>query len=200
MKKIITIALSFLILSSIFASGDYDRNISFSMSLNKVGRDEIYFSDSNINGANLKDNRYIFPLIDGEDKTSLSSAVYFYCLHQTDQNINVSLLFSANDLDLQGESYMLVGQSSKDIHLNYNVSVTNTATNEKIGEIVAKPLEKMSNSDRTISFFLSAESASSTPVVSKIDMEVVAPRYEDGNQKFMDAQYAGYIIATVEYL
>ncbi len=95
---------------------------------------------------------------------------------------------------------MLVGQSSKDIHLNYNVSVTNTATNEKIGEIVAEPLEKMSNSDRTISFFLSAESASSTPIVTQIVMDVIAPVYEDGNQKFMDAQYAGYIIATVEYL
>lgn len=200
MKKIIIIALSFLITSSIFASGDYDRNISFSMTLNKVGRDEIYFSDSDINGVNLKDNRYIFPLINGEDKTSLSSVVYFYCLHQTDQNIKVSLLFSANDLDLQNESYMLVGQSSKDIHLNYNVSVTNATTNEEIGVIVAKPLEKMSNSERTISFSLSDESASSTPVVSKIAMEIVAPRYEDGNQKFMDAQYAGYIVATVEYV
>ena len=200
MKKIIIIALSFLITSSIFASGDYDRNISFSMTINKVGRDEIYFSDSDINGVNLKDNRYIFPLINGEDKTSLSSAVYFYCLHQTDQNIKVSLLFSANDLDLQGESYMLVGQSSKDIYLNYNVHVTNTATNEEIGAIVARPLEKMSNSERTISFSLSDESASSTPVVSKIAMEIVAPRYEDGNQKFMDAQYAGYIVATVEYV
>ena len=57
MKKIVIIVLSFFIASSIFASGEYDKNINFSMMLNKVGRDDIYFSDSENYGVNLKDNR-----------------------------------------------------------------------------------------------------------------------------------------------
>ena len=61
-------------------------------------------------------------------------------------------------------------------------------------------------SQRTIEVFDAASDSETNPGVSKlstsyvlIKMKVLAPQWSDGTTAFMDAQYAGYIVAELKF-
>ena len=91
--------------------------------------------------------------------------------------------------------------SSKSNDFNYSVSVykQDTTTNP-VGSIVvghetvlSPPLDI---SKRTIKVYPAVNSKKS---YVRINMEVLAPKWGEGGIAFMDAQYAGYIVAELQF-
>ena len=91
--------------------------------------------------------------------------------------------------------------STTGLDFNYNVTVYSNDTTSVVGTPIsvtaATVLQTKTLVERTIQVFSSWGSNNSYVTIS---MEVIAPIWEDGGTAaFMDAQYAGYIVAELKF-
>lgn len=220
MKRYISIIilLCFFVLNNLFAYTSSDnKQISYFLELNKSGVNKIYFAESatidkkdqSIISTPLSNNRHIFPLLSSSTDIILSDNDNLFFVWELDDatGAEISLKFVSSDTDFN-TGYMLQNvndkystDSSKSNDFNYSVSVykQDTTTNP-VGSIVVghdTVLSQLNLSQRTIEVYPRVESNNS---YVKINMEVLAPIWEEGgNPAFMDAQYAGYIVAELKF-
>ena len=85
-------------------------------------------------------------------------------------------------------------------NFNYSVSVyKQDTTTDPVGSIVVghdTVLSQLNLSQRTIKVYPAVNSKKS---YVRINMEVLAPKWGEGGIAFMDAQYAGYIVAELKF-
>ena len=215
--SIILILLCFFVLNNLFAYTSSDnKQISYILELNKSGVNKIYFAESatidekgHIISTPLSNNRHIFPLLSNSKDIILSDNDNLFFVWELDDatGAEISLKFVSSDTDFN-TGYMLQNvndkystDSSKSNDFNYSVSVyeKDTTTNP-IGSIVVEHrtvLTQLNLSQRTINVYSKGKSNNS---YVKINMEVLAPIWEEGGTPaFMDAQYAGYIVAELKF-
>ena len=214
--SIILILLCFFVLNNLFAYTSSDnKQISYFLELNKSGVNKIYFAESatidkkdqSIISTPLSNNRHIFPLLSNSTDTTLSDNLFFVWELDDATGAEISLKFVSSDTDFN-TGYMLQNvndkystDSSKSNDFNYSVSVyeKDTTTNP-VGSIVVEHgtvLTQLNLSQRTINVYSKGKSNNS---YVKINMEVLAPIWEEGGTPaFMDAQYAGYIVAELKF-
>ena len=212
--SIILILLCFFVLNNLFAYTSSDnKQISYFLELNKSGVNKIYFAESatidekdHIISTPLSNNRHIFPLL-SNSKDTLSDNLFFVWELDDATGAEISLKFVSSDTDFT-TGYMLQNvndkystDSSKSNDFNYSVSVyeKDTTTNP-VGSIVVghdTVLLSRDISKRTIKVYPAVNSKKS---YVRINMEVLAPIWEEGGTPaFMDAQYAGYIVAELKF-
>lgn len=215
--SIILILLCFFALNNLFAYTSSDnKQISYILELNKSGVNKIYFAESatidkkdqSIISTPLLNNRHIFPLLSNSTDITLSDNLFFVWELDDATGAEISLKFVSSDTDfntgymLQNVNGKYSSDSSKSNDFNYSVSVykQDTTTNP-VGSIVvghdtvlSPPLDI---SKRTIKVYKAGELNNS---YVRINMNVLAPIWEDGGTPaFMDAQYAGYIVAELKF-
>ena len=96
---------------------------------------------------------------------------------------------------------------TKNNDFNYYVKVKHPdGSSKEINVTHDTVLSSMDISQRTIEVFDAASDPETNPGVSKlstsyvlIKMKVLAPQWSDGTTAFMDAQYAGYIVAELKF-
>ena len=214
--SIILIILCFFVLNNLFAYTSSDnKQISYILELNKSGVNKIYFAESatietideevHIISTPLSNNRLIFPLL-SNSKDTLSDNLFFVWELDDATGAEISLKFVSSDTDFN-TGYMLQNvndkystDSSKSNDFNYSVSVyeKDTTTNP-VGSIVVghdTVLLSRDISKRTIKVYPAVNSKKS---YVRINMEVLAPKWGEGGIAFMDAQYAGYIVAELKF-
>ena len=214
--SIILILLCFFVLNNLFAYTSSDnKQISYILELNKSGVNKIYFAESatietideevHIISTPLSNNRLIFPLL-SNSKDTLSDNLFFVWELDDATGAEISLKFVSSDTDFN-TGYMLQNvndkystDSSKSNDFNYSVSVyeKDTTTNP-VGSIVVghdTVLLSRDISKRTIKVYPAVNSKKS---YVRINMEVLAPKWGEGGIAFMDAQYAGYIVAELKF-
>ena len=213
--SIILILLCFFVLNNLFAYTSSDnKQISYFLELNKSGVNKIYFAESatidekdqSIISTPLSNNRHIFPLLSNSTDTTLSDNLFFVWELDDATGAEISLKFVSSDTDFN-TGYMLQNvndkystDSSKSNDFNYSVSVyeKDTTTNP-VGSIVVRHdtvLLSRDISKRTIKVYPAVNSKKS---YVRINMEVLAPKWGEGGIAFMDAQYAGYIVAELKF-
>ena len=213
--SIILILLCFFVLNNLFAYTSSDnKQISYFLELNKSGVNKIYFAESatidkkdqSIISTPLSNNRHIFPLLSNSTDTTLSDNLFFVWELDDATGAEISLKFVSSDTDFN-TGYMLQNvndkystDSSKSNDFNYSVSVyeKDTTTNP-VGSIVVghdTVLLPLDISKRTIKVYPAVNSKNS---YVRINMEVLAPKWGEGGIAFMDAQYAGYIVAELKF-
>ena len=212
--SIILIILCFFVLNNLFAYTSSDnKQISYFLELNKSGVNKIYFAESatidekgHIISTPLSNNRHIFPLLSNSTDTTLSDNLFFVWELDDATGAEISLKFVSSDTDFN-TGYMLQNvndkystDSSKSNDFNYSVSVyeKDTTTNP-VGSIVVRHdtvLLSRDISKRTIKVYPAVNSKKS---YVRINMEVLAPKWGEGGIAFMDAQYAGYIVAELKF-
>ena len=215
--SIILILLCFFVLNNLFAYTSSDnKQISYFLELNKSGVNKIYFAESatidkkdqSIISTPLSNNRHIFPLLSNSTDITLSDNDNLFFVWELDDatGAEISLKFVSSDTDfntgymLQNVNDKYSSDSSKSNNFNYSVSVyeKDTTTNP-VGSIVVEhgtvllPLEL---SQRTIKVYPAVNSKNS---YVRINMSVLAPKWGEGGIAFMDAQYAGYIVAELKF-
>ena len=214
--SIILILLCFFVLNNLFAYTSSDnKQISYILELNKSGVNKIYFAESatietideevHIISTPLSNNRLIFPLL-SNSKDTLSDNLFFVWELDDATGAEISLKFVSSDTDFN-TGYMLQNvndkystDSSKSNDFNYSVSVYKQDTTLLDPPIVVghdTVLSPLELSQRTIEVYPAVNSNNS---YVKINMNVLAPIWEDGGDPaFMDAQYAGYIVAELKF-
>ena len=214
--SIILILLCFFVLNNLFAYTSSDnKQISYFLELNKSGVNKIYFAESatidekdHIISTPLSNNRHIFPLLSNSKDIILSDNDNLFFVWELDDatGAEISLKFVSSDTDFN-TGYMLQNvndkystDSSKSNDFNYSVSVyeKDTTTNP-VGSIVVghdTVLLSRDISKRTIKVYPAVNSKKS---YVRINMEVLAPKWGEGGIAFMDAQYAGYIVAELKF-
>ena len=212
--SIILILLCFFVLNNLFAYTSSDnKQISYILELNKSGVNKIYFAESatidekgHIISTPLSNNRHIFPLLSNSTDTTLSDNLFFVWELDDATGAEISLKFVSSDTDfntgymLQNVNDKYSSDSSKSNNFNYSVSVYEKDTTNLVGlpivvehGTVLSPLEL---SKRTIKVYPAVNSKKS---YVRINMEVLAPKWGEGGIAFMDAQYAGYIVAELKF-
>ena len=213
--SIILIILCFFVLNNLFAYTSSDnKQISYILELNKSGVNKIYFAESatidekgHIISTPLSNNRHIFPLLSNSTDTTLSDNLFFVWELDDATGAEISLKFVSSDTDfntgymLQNVNDKYSSDSSKSNNFNYSVSVyKQDTTTDPVGSIVVghdTVLSQLNLSQRTINVYSKGKSNNS---YVKINMEVLAPIWEEGGTPaFMDAQYAGYIVAELKF-
>ena len=213
--SIILIILCFFVLNNLFAYTSSDnKQISYILELNKSGVNKIYFAESatidekgHIISTPLSNNRHIFPLLSNSTDTTLSDNLFFVWELDDATGAKISLKFVSSDTDfntgymLQNVNDKYSSDSSKSNNFNYSVSVyKQDTTTDPVGSIVVghdTVLSQLNLSQRTIEVYPRVKSNNS---YVNINMIVLAPIWEDGgNPAFMDAQYAGYIVAELKF-
>lgn len=224
MKKTIVISI-FLILSFItkclFAyTTDDKKSNSFYLELNKSGVNKIYFAESITleNGVikeavSVTNNRHILPLYSSSDPTTISDQLYFVWELDDSAGGKINLKFVSSDTDFN-TGYMLENVNNpyssgvtKNNDFNYYVKVNHPdGSSKEINVTHDTVLSSMNISQRTIEVFNAASDPEKNPGVSilstsyvLIEMKVLAPQWSDGTTAFMDAQYAGYIVAELKF-
>ena len=224
MKKTIVISI-FLILSFItkclFAyTTDDKKSNSFYLELNKSGVNKIYFAESITleNGVikeavSVTNNRHILPLFSSSKPTTISDQLYFVWELDDSAGGKINLKFVSSDTDFN-TGYMLENVNNpyssgvtKNNDFNYYVKVNHPdGSSKEINVTHDTVLSSMDISQRTIEVFDAASDSETNPGVSKlstsyvlIEMKVLAPQWSDGTTAFMDAQYAGYIVAELKF-
>ena len=212
--SIILILLCFFVLNNLFAYTSSDnKQISYILELNKSGVNKIYLAESatidekdHIISTPLSNNRHIFPLLSNSTDITLSDNLFFVWELDDATGAEISLKFVSSDTDfntgymLQNVNDKYSSDSSKSNDFNYSVSVyeKDTTTNP-VGSIVvghATVLLSRDISQRTIKVYPAVNSKKS---YVRINMEVLAPKWGEGGIAFMDAQYAGYIVAELKF-
>ena len=213
--SIILILLCFFVLNNLFAYTSSDnKQISYILELNKSGVNKIYFAESatidekdqSIISTPLSNNRHIFPLLSNSTDITLSDNLFFVWELDDATGAEISLKFVSSDTDFN-TGYMLQNvndkystDSSKSNNFNYSVSVYKPDTTLLDSPIVVEHgivLKPRGISQRTIEVYKAGELNNS---YVRIYMEVLAPIWEDGGTPaFMDAQYAGYIVAELKF-
>ena len=215
--SIILILLCFFVFNNLFAYTSSDnKQISYFLELNKSGVNKIYFAESatidkkdqSIISTPLSNNRHIFPLLSNSTDIILSDNDNLFFVWELDDatGAEISLKFVSSDTDFN-TGYMLQNvndkystDSSKSNDFNYSVSVyeKDTTTNP-VGSIVVghdTVLSQLNLSQRTIEVYPRVKSNNS---YVNINMIVLAPKWGEGGIAFMDAQYAGYIVAELKF-
>ena len=177
---------------------------NFTLMLNKSGVNKIYFAED-ASKTPLDNNRHIFPVLgeksDGSKETSITDNLYFFWELDDASGAVINLKFVSSDADYNTGFMLDDVSSATGLDFNYSVSVykQDTTTNP-VGSIVVEhgtvllPLEL---SQRTIKVYKAGEPNYS---YVRINMNVLAPKWEDGGDPaFMDAQYAGYIVAELKF-
>ena len=127
--------------------------------------------------------------------------MYFFWELDDAAGATINLKFVSSDADFE-TGYMLDDVSSTTgLDFNYNVTVYSKYTTSVVGTPIsvtaATVLQTKTLAERTIQVFSSGGSNNSYVTIS---MEVIAPIWEDGGTAaFMDAQYAGYIVAELKF-
>ena len=175
---------------------------NFTLMLNKSGVNKIYFAED-AKKTPLDNNRHIFPVL-GENsdgsKTSITDTLYFFWELDDASGAVINLKFVSSDSDYNTGFMLDDVSSATGLDFNYSVSVyeKDTTTNP-VGSIVVEhgtvllPLEL---SQRTIKVYPVVNSYNS---YVNINMKVLAPKWDEGGIAFMDAQYAGYIVAELKF-
>lgn len=216
--SIILILLCFFVLNNLFAYTSSDnKQISYILELNKSGVNKIYFAESatidekdqSIISTPLSNNRHIFPLLSNSKDIILSDNDNLFFVWELDDatGAEISLKFVSSDTDFN-TGYMLQNvndkystDSSKSNDFNYSVSVYEKDTTNLVGlpivvghdTVLSPPLDI---SKRTIKVYPAVNSKNS---YVRINMSVLAPKWGEGGIAFMDAQYAGYIVAELKF-
>lgn len=216
--SIILILLCFFVLNNLFAYTEKDaKNIGFELVLNKSGVNKIYYAksasidkDDNIVSTLLSNNRHIFPFLSSSTDTTLSDYLYFVWELDDASGATITLRFVSSDTDfntgymLQNVNNKFSSDSSKSNDFNYSVSVYKEAdTANPIGSIIVNHdtvLSSKTLNERTIKVF-DADNGDKSNSFVKIEMTVLAPLWNesDVDPAFMDAQYAGYIVAELKF-
>lgn len=191
------------VFSDVYNSGD---NVSsaFQLHLNKIGTNIIWFSEDAAGNSAVPDNRHIFPLVTSST-SSFSSDIYFHWQLDDVAGSTISLSFVSSEVDYQSAQFMLenMSPSANAEDMNYDVTmisidsettITNTIKNSAEGS-VGTLLTERTLSDMTITLTPTAKTRH-----FKITM-TICPAYSinGGDLQFMDAQYAGYIVAELKY-
>lgn len=180
----------------------------FTLMLNKSGVNKIYFTEGsydepgNLVQNPISNNRHIFPILE-TTATSIPDFLCFVWELDDASGATINLKFVSSDSNFE-TGYMLDDVSSATgLDLNYNVNVFAENTSNKVGNQItvtnATVLQSKTLSERTIQVFNYKESDQNYSFV-RIEMEVIAPIWEEGGAAaFMDAQYAGYIVAELKF-
>ena len=208
-KFILVLVFLFIFVIHVYASTitEYTKSSTsqnFTLMLNKSGVNKIYFAED-ASKTPLDNNRHIFPVLgeksDGSKETSITDNLYFFWELDDASGAVINLKFVSSDADYNTGFMLDDVSSATGLDFNYSVSVykQDTTTNP-VGSIVVEhgtvllPLEL---SQRTIKVYKAGEPNYS---YVRINMNVLAPKWEDGGDPaFMDAQYAGYIVAELKF-
>ena len=212
MKRIIALSLCIFIVFPLFSEiTGYTKGEKFTqeftLMLNKSGVNKIYFTEGSYDESNnliqspISNNRHIFPFLDGSKATSISDFLCFVWELDDAEDATINLKFVSSDSDYN-TGYMLDDVSSATgLDFNYNVTVYSKESATIVGKPISVTSKNVLNpknlSERTIQVF-SGEGENNSFV--RIEMEVIAPIWEEGGTAaFMDAQYAGYIVAELKF-
>lgn len=200
MKKIL-FAVS-ICLSIMISVGAVDP-ILFKLKLDVNGVNNIYFTSDGVNGS-LSGNKYIFPLLTSSTQTELVGEVFFHWELADDSGAVITLKFVKDDANIVDGPDRMLDETGLSQDMNYYVNVTDK-NNQTIGSIQpdGKILSDISLTERTITVFSNGSGNKINSFISpaKIKMTVTAPTWEDGTgtTAFIDAQYKGYIVASLTY-
>lgn len=199
MKKLfIYVSILFLMIASIDAAVE---PINFKLKLDVNGINNIYFT-SDGNSSSLDGNKYIFPLLTSSNKTELVGEVFFHWELADDSGAVITLKFVKDDANIVDGPDRMLDETGFSQDMNYYVNVTDK-NNQTIGSIQpdGKILSDISLEDRTITVFSNKSGKIINSFISpaKITMRVKAPTWEGGTTAFIDAQYKGYIVASLTY-
>ena len=212
MKRIIALSLCIFIVFPLFSEiTGYTKGEKltqeFTLMLNKSGVNKIYFTEGSYDESNnliqspISNNRHIFPVLDGSKATYISDFLCFVWELDDAEGATINLKFVSSDSDYN-TGYMLDDVSSATgLDFNYNVTVYSKESDTIVGEPISVTSKNVLNpknlSERTIQVF-SGKGANNSFV--RIAMKVIAPIWEEGGTAaFMDAQYAGYIVAELKF-
>ena len=201
MKKILfVLVVSLFILLSLNAE-NLVTPIPFKLKLDVNGVNNIYFTRDGVDGA-LSGNKYIFPLLTSSNQTELEGQVFFHWELADDEGAVITLKFVKNDASIVDEPDRMLDETGISQDINYYVNVTDK-NNQTIGSIQpdGKILSDISLTERTITVFSNKSGNIINSFISpaKITMRVKAPTWEGGTTAFIDAQYKGYIVASLTY-
>ena len=199
MKKLfIYVSSLFLMIASIDAAVE---PINFKLKLDVNGINNIYFTSDGDSGS-LDGNKYIFPLLTSSNKTELVGEVFFHWELADDSGAVITLKFVKDDANIVDGPDRMLDETGFSQDMNYYVNVTDK-NNQTIGSIQpdGKILSDISLEDRTITVFSNKSDNKINSFISpaKITMRVKAPTWEGGTTAFIDAQYKGYIVASLTY-
>lgn len=199
MKKLfIYVSILFLMIASIDAAVE---PINFKLKLDVNGINNIYFTSDGDSGS-LDGNKYIFPLLTSSNKTELVGEVFFHWELADDSGAVITLKFVKDDANIVDGPDRMLDETGFSQDMNYYVNVTDK-NNQTIGSIQpdGKILSDISLEDRTITVFSNKSGKIINSFISpaKITMRVKAPTWEGGTTAFIDAQYKGYIVASLTY-
>lgn len=199
MKKLfIYVSSLFLMIASIDAAVE---PINFKLKLDVNGINNIYFTSDGDSGS-LDGNKYIFPLLTSSNKTELVGEVFFHWELADDSGAVITLKFVKDDANIVDGPDRMLDETGFSQDMNYYVNVTDK-NNQTIGSIQpdGKILSDISLEDRTITVFSNKSGKIINSFISpaKITMRVKAPTWEGGTTAFIDAQYKGYIVASLTY-
>ena len=131
MKRTVLVLLLVLSVFSSINAALAEKKGEFYLYLDKLGTDEIRFSDSVVTTGSVISS-HVFPLIssgseptEGDDGRTVSSTIYLHWIHQSgESNVSIELSFVAKESeDAKNEAgYMLYKENSSDTTgLNYQV-------------------------------------------------------------------------------
>ena len=197
MKKLfIYVSILFLMIASI----DAVEPINFKLKLDVNGINNIYFT-SDGNSGSLDGNKYIFPLLTSSTQTELVGEVFFHWELADDSGAVITLKFVKDDANIVDGPDRMLDETGLSQDMNYYVNVTDK-NNQNIGSIQpdGKILSDISLTERTITVFSNKSGNIINSFISpaKITMRVKAPTW-GGTTAFIDAQYKGYIVASLTY-
>ncbi|MGN0841299.1 MAG: hypothetical protein ACI4NB_10775 [Candidatus Ornithospirochaeta sp.] len=190
-----------------YAKGPHSTQ-QFDLMLNKSGVNKIYFTECSYDESGnlvqnpISNNRHIFPIL-GTTATSIPDILCFVWELDDASGATINLKFVSSDSNFE-TGYMLDDVSSATgLDLNYNVTVFSKNTSTTVGNQItvtnSTVLKSKTLSERTIQVFNYNESDPNDSFV-RIEMKVIAPIWEEGGAAaFMDAQYAGYIVAELKF-
>lgn len=200
----ILIFFTFSIFAVTYTESD-TASTEFRLHLNKIGTNLIWFSEDENGNSAVPDNRHIFPLVESST-ASFYSDIYFHWKLDDTANAIVSLSFVSSEVDYQNAKYMLENMSPSESaeDMNYDVtmssigsdtSITKTIKNSGDGGTVGTLLSERTLSDMTITL---------SPDVKERHFRItmtICPAYSinGASLQFMEAQYAGYIVAELKY-
>lgn len=200
----ILVFFTFSIFAVTYTAGVDAASTEFRLHLNKIGTNIIWFSEDAAGNSAVPDNRHIFPLVKSSTAAFPSDIYFHWELDDTD-GATISLSFVSSEVDYQNAKYMLenMSPSANAEDMNYDVTmisidsettITNTIKNSAEGS-VGTLLTERTLSDMTITLTPTAKTRH-----FKITM-TICPAYSinGGDLQFMDAQYAGYIVAELKY-
>ena len=207
-RSILFLLILVIVVLSVFSAEytAYDEASSeFKMLLNKIGTNLIWFSEDENGNSAVPDNRHIFPLVESST-ASFYSDIYFHWILDDTANAIVSLSFVSSEVDYQNAKYMLENMSPSESaeDMNYDVTMSSIGSDTSIIKTI-----KNSGDGGTVGTLLSERTLSDMTITLSPDVKerhfkirmTICPAYSinGASLQFMEAQYAGYIVAELKY-